>query len=126
VSGEATDLLTRLKRKWADESGFVGVNELEVAQAERLTERELRVHGRRLEGSQMALVRGLMERCAVYPLHFRMVADEFLGWKSWMGVNECVVKESIGLSIGHLLDGLENRFGKDLVRHVLGRIFLIH
>jgi len=122
VSVEAVDLLARLRRKWANETSFLDVNEIEINQSEQLIDRELRVNGKRLESSQIGLVRGLFERCPVYPLHFRMVAAEFLSWKSTTRLDECVLKDSLEGCVDFFLSGLEKRFDTNLVRHVLGYI----
>ena len=74
----------------------------------------------RLENEQYETLVKLVKERPVVPLHFLILSEEFLGWKSFTNAKECELKATLDAAIKHLIDGLERRFGLSLVKHLLG------
>lgn len=123
VAAESEDLIKRLKRKYINETNFLSINGIDSCQAEEMMQKQLRLNNYRLEEKQLELIRNLHKRKLIYPLHFKLMTEEYLTWKSSYQLNECVLKDTLNLSVAYYLHNLEGRFGKSLVRHILCKTF---
>lgn len=120
VTAESDELIRRLKRKYINETSFITINGLNKEQIELMVQKKLRLNCYRLENTQLDLIRTFLDKNeTIYPLHFKMLSEQFLKWKSSYAVEECVLKETLSLSVQYLLKNLETRFNKTLVKHVL-------
>ena len=126
VTVESGELIKRLKRKYVNETGFVTINGLNKEQVDLMVQKKLRLNNYRLENSQLALMLTFLDKTMViYPLHFKLLAEQFLTWKSSYTAEECVLKETLSLSVQYFLKSLETRFNKTLVKYILCKILLI-
>lgn len=126
VTAESDELIRRLKRKYINDSSFITINGLNKEQIELMVQKKLRLNNYRLENNQLDFIRTFLDKNkTIYPLHFKMLSEQFLKWRSSYTVSECILKETLSLSVQYFLKNLETRFNKTLVKFILCKSRLI-
>ena len=125
VSSNDTKLVDRLRAFYLNEARFIWLSRVEEDQAKLMLRKTLNNNGYRLEKEQVETLMRFMKERPVLPLHFQLCADEFLKWKSFTKLDECVLEKTLESAIKLLFDRLEKSFNKRLVKHLLGKQFII-
>ena len=79
----------------------------------------------RLEAEQYNLIMNLISKKPVCPLHLKILSGEFLNWKSYTNLSECILKDTLTGSVVYFVNCLESKYGKKLVKHILSEFNFI-
>ncbi len=119
VSSGHTTLLNRLQSKYTNKRSYVRLDYLDKEQALATVKKYLQLNKYRLEDSQMAVIRTFAHRSNVLSLHVKLLSEEFLQWKSYTPVHDCILKYTLKETIVHFISKLEKQFGPDILKYVL-------
>jgi hypothetical protein len=119
VSSESTELLERLQRKYTNKNNYANLEELNKEQVEYIIRKMLNLKNYRLEASQLAAISKLINNKPILPLHVKLLSENFLSWKSYTPLEECIIKNTLQESVISLITDLEKEIGYLFVKHAL-------
>lgn len=123
VSSDCTELIQRLSRKFTNSKNYAELSLMNEEQSEYLVRKLLTNNKKRLEPAQLELVVDVLKkRKLVLPLHLKLLAENFLSWKSYTPLDECIVKDTLDDAIWSLFTELEKKHGYLLVKHALSKL----
>lgn len=124
VSSESDELLTRLRRKFTNQKTYANIDPLNQEQSEHMIRKLLEKKNYRLEPNQLNMLTNFVKTKPVLSLHLKLLSEEFLNWKSYTLLSECILKDNLKAAVAFYLKKLENKFGGLLVVHVLSNEFI--
>jgi hypothetical protein len=119
VSSESIELIERLQRKYTNKNNYANLEQLNTEQVDYLIRKMLNLKNYRLETSQLGVISKLIANKPIFPLHVKLLSENFLRWKSYTPVEECVLKDTLHESILGLINELERDIGYLFVKHAL-------
>lgn len=119
VSSESKELIERLTRKYSNPKCYARLENLNQEQGEYMIRKLLSSKNYRLEPNQLESIYNLIKNKPVLPLHLKFLSEEFLNWKSYSPVEDCVLKETLKKTVEYIIQKLEIVFGPFIVKYVL-------
>ena len=125
VASDSVNLMRRLRRKYTETNSYVELSHIKLDQAKFMIQRLLSQQNYRLEAEQYNLIMNLISKKPVCPLHLKILSGEFLNWKSYTNLSECILKDTLTGSVVYFVNCLESKYGKKLVKHILSEFNFI-
>lgn len=126
VSSHSTELVERLNRKYSNPQCYAQVESLNYEQAEYIIGKLLNSKMYRLEPSQLDLILNILKTKSILSLNVKIWSEEFLNWKSFTSIDECVLKDTLVKAVQYFLLKLEKKYEPTLVKHVLCKFIYVH
>jgi hypothetical protein len=123
-SSSSALLIKRLKQKYTNKKSYAELGSLDKSQVSFMLRKSLESVNSRLNAQQTDLIERFFETNSVSPLHFKLLADEFLSWKSFTKVENCMLMPTLNEAIACYFSKLEAKFGYSMVKHALGEVFV--
>ena len=121
VSTQSSEIIERLNRKFSDSKCYAKLENLNVEQAEYMVTKLLSTKAYRLESAQLDLIYNLVKTKNILSLNLKIWSEEFLNWKSFTDLNECVLKDTLYKAVQYFLLKLEKKYESTLVKHILSK-----
>jgi hypothetical protein len=121
VSSESGELVQRLRRKYSNMNNYAHVGPLTKPQVEYLIRKTLAANKYRLEPAQLELLTKLTANKPVLPLHVKLLSENFLRWRSYTPLDECVANSTLSDAVGNMIGELEKDVGYLFVKHALSK-----
>lgn len=121
LSSDSDELIERVSRKYTSMNSYIDLTALSLEQTELMIRKFLNTKSYRLENEQLEIIFKIAKTKTLLSLQLKILSEFFLNWKSYTPIEDCVLHETLSESINYLLDNLEMKYGKLLVKHILSK-----